>query len=55
MGVSSMEGKEMEKFSQRLAMNKRKNAKLQALVLAFLRMEKRNEHELVEWNLGKAQ
>jgi hypothetical protein len=50
-----MEGKEMEKFIQWLAKNKRRNAKLHALVLAFLMVEKRDETELVEWGLGKAQ
>jgi hypothetical protein len=49
-----MESKEMEKFIQWLAKNKRRNAKLHALVLAFLTMEKRDERELVEWGTGKA-
>jgi hypothetical protein len=50
-----MEGQEMEKFIQWLRKNKRRNARLHALVLAFLMMEKRNERELVEWGLSKAQ
>ena len=45
----------MEKFVQWLANNKRKNAELHALVLAFLTMEKRNDNELVEWGLTKVQ
>jgi hypothetical protein len=50
-----MEPSEMEKFSSWLAKNRRKNSKLINLVLAFISMEKRNENELVEWHLYKAQ
>jgi hypothetical protein len=50
-----MEGQEMEKFIKWLGKNKRRNARLHALVVAFLMMEKRNESELVEWGLSKAQ
>jgi hypothetical protein len=50
-----MEGKEIEKFMLWLTNNKRRNARLHTLVLAFLKMEKRNEDELVEWGLVKAQ
>jgi hypothetical protein len=50
-----MEGKEMEKFMQWLRNNKRSNARLHTLVMAFLMMENRNEDELVEWGLVKVQ
>jgi hypothetical protein len=46
---------EMENFNSWLAKNKRKNSKLINLVLAFITVEKRNDSELVEWHLNKAQ
>ncbi len=52
--VFTMEGKEMDKFVLWLTKNKRKNARLYSLVLAFITMEKKAENELVEWGVGKA-
>jgi hypothetical protein len=50
-----MEPSEMEKFSSWLAKNKRKNSKIINLVLAFISLQKRNDKELVEWHMYKAQ
>jgi hypothetical protein len=50
-----MANSEMEKFSSWLAKNRRKNSKLIHLVMTFMSLEKRNENELVEWHLYKAQ
>jgi hypothetical protein len=50
-----MEGKEMEKFMLWLGNNKRGNAKLHKLVMAFLKMEKKSDDELVQWGLVKTQ